>query len=197
MLTQLTATLPAETGLAIPASPGDISPEASLEDLNSIKASWVENARGMGYPENAYEVAFWLGQEVLVHPREHVYKIWSSGKVHLLAREYEERYQSADGTRMKVCFLAAYLGDPDYERRNPIDQILLSSKMSQVASWHWNVFCGEVREWDDNYLIPGKWLDVVLAATPRARQVAQQCHQEAIEAERQKMLTQLLVGKEV
>jgi hypothetical protein len=198
MLTQITAaTLPVETGLSIPSSPGEISPETSLEDLNTIKVSWAQNARELGHPEKVYNVAFWLGQEIVTHPREHVYKVWSSGNVYALAREYTERYQSADGTPLRVCSLAVFLGDPDRERKNLVDQIILSTKMFKVANWHWNIFGGEVKEWDDNYLIPGRWLDVFLAAEAEANEVAARATVDQMENERQCLLAELLAGHDL
>ena len=197
MLTQITATVPAETALAIPASPGEISSETSLEDLNTIKTAWAQNAREQGYPEKIYTVTFWLGQEFVTHPREYVYKVWSSGNVYALAREYEERYQAADGTRMKVCVLAVFIGEPDRERKNLIEQILLSTKMIKVANWQWNIFNGEVREMEDNYLIPGKWLEVFLAAEAEANEVAARATVDQLENERQRLLAKLLAGHDL
>ncbi len=197
MLTQFTATVPLETALVIPASPAEISPETSLEELNAIKFAWTQNAREMNYPAKACQVAFWLGRDVITHPREHVYKVWSRGNVHLLVREYEERYQAADGTRMKVCILLGFIGEPDLTRKNLVDQILLSAKMFKVADWRWSIFAGEVKEWQENYFIPGKWVDVFLAAEAEANEVGARTSFEFQEHERQHLLAELLAGRDL
>jgi hypothetical protein len=194
MLTQLTATVPVETARVLPASPGEISPEASLEELNAIKSAWTQEARDMNYPAKACHVAFWLGREVITHPREHIYKIWSSESVHLLVREYEERYQAADGTRMKVCILLGFIGEPDLTHKNPVDQILLSTRMFKVVNWRWSIFAGEVKDWQENYFIPGNWIDVFLAVEAEANEISARAEVDQQESERQQLLAELLAG---
>lgn len=197
MLTQFTATVPLETTRVIPASPAEISPETSLEELNAIKSAWTQAAREMNYPAKACDVAFWLGREVVTHPREHVYKVWSRGNVHLLVREYEERYQAADGTRMKVCILVGFIGEPDLARKNPVDQILLSTKMLKVADWRWSIFAGEAKEWQENFFIPGNWVDVFLAAEAKANEIAARAEVDQQEINREQMLADLLAGHDI
>ncbi len=197
MLTQLTATVPVETARVIPASPAEISPETSLEELSAIKSAWTQNAREMNYPAKACHVAFWLGQEFVTHQREHVYKVWSSANVHLLVREYEERYQAADGTRMKVCILLGFIGEPDLAHKNLVDQILLSPRMFKVVDWRWSIFAGEVKEWQENYFIPGKWVEVFQAAEADANEIAARAEVDQQEIERQQLLVDLLAGHDL
>jgi len=197
MLTQLTATVPLETARIIPASPAEINPETSLEELNAIKSAWTQAARNMNYPAKACHVAFWLGREIITHPREHIYKVWTHGSVHLLVREYEERYQAADGTRMKVCVLLGFIGEPDLNQRNPVDQILLSARMFKVLNWRWSVFAGEVKEWQENYFIPGNWTEVFLSAEAEANEIASRAEVDQQEVYRQQMLADLLAGHDI
>ena len=134
MLTQITAIVPVGTAHIIPTSPAQISPETSLDELNAIKSAWTQAAREMNYPAKACHVAFWLGREIITHPREHVYKVWSGGNVYLLVREYEEAYRAADGTCMKVCILLGFIGEPDLTHKNPVDQILLDAMVPTAAN---------------------------------------------------------------
>lgn len=197
MLTQFTVTVPLETTRVIPASPAEISPETSLEELNAIKFDWTQNAREMNYPAKACQVAFWLGREVVTHPREHVYRVWSRGNVHLMVREYEERYQAADGTRMKVCILLGLIGEPDLNHRNPLDQILLSPRMFKVINWRWSIFAGQVKEWQENFFIPGNWMEVLLAAEAEANEIATRAKVDQQEINREQMLADLLAGHDI
>jgi hypothetical protein len=197
MLTQITAIVPVETARTIPSSPAEIDPETSLEGLNAIKSAWTQDARNMNYPAKACHVAFWLGQEVVTYPREYTYKVWSRGNVHLLVREYEEPYRAADGTCMKVCVLLGFVGEKDSSHVSPVDRILFSPGMSKVVSWRWSIFNGEVKEWQENFFIPGKWVDVFLAVEAEANEIAAQAEADEQEDERQYLLAALLAGSDI
>jgi hypothetical protein len=197
MLTQITAIVPVETAHIVPTSPAQINPETSLNELIAIKSAWTQAVREMNYPAKACHVAFWLGREIITHPREHVYKVWSSGNVHLLVREYEEAYRAADGTCMKVCILLGFIGEPDLTHKNLVDQILLSAGMSRVVNWRWSIFAGEIKEWEENYFIPGNWMDVFLAAETEANEIAARAEIDQHEIERQQLLVELLVGSDI
>jgi hypothetical protein len=197
MLTQPTTTVPVETARVIPASPREISPGTSLEELSAIKSAWTQDARDRNYPAKACHVAFWLGREVITHPREHIYKVWSRENVYLLVREYEERYQDADGARMKVCTLLGLIGELDLNHRNPLDQILLSQRMFKVINWRWSIFAGQVKEWQENFFIPGNWVEVFLAAEAEANEIAARAEVDQQENERQQLLANLLTGHDI
>jgi hypothetical protein len=194
MLTQLTAVLPVETGLSIPSTPGEISPDLSLADLNAIKTSWAQSARELGFPEQAYNVASCLGREIVTHPSGRVHKVWSSENVYALAREYTERYIPAKGTNLMVRFLVIYIGEPDCRHKSFIDQIVLSDKMFKVAYWHWSVVGEEITEWNDNYFVPGNWFNVFQAASLAAEKVVFHFTTAKMEHERQRLLAELLAG---
>src|ERR1700690_3882687 len=98
MLIQTTPPLPVQTGPSIPASPAEIHPDTTLSELNMIRAAWTQNAREAGYPEIIYNVTSRLGKEIITRPRGHVNKVWSSGRIYAITREFTEQYTLADGT---------------------------------------------------------------------------------------------------
>lgn len=197
MLTPTTTAQPTYTPLPIPASPAEISQDTPIEELLAIKHSWAQSAREEAYADLAYDVAFGLGQEVVTHPREHVYKIWSNDNVYVLAREYAEPYRSAMGTNLTVRCLEVYIGEPDRKYPGLVEQIFLSDNMVKVLHWHWNFFGGQLTEWDDNYLIPGKWIDVLRAEETAATEVRKRSNEAQLEKERKDLLAELLAGHDV
>jgi len=197
MLTRTLPTLPVQVGVSVPLSPAEISPDTSLADLKAIKAFWTQSARDQGYPEKIYNVITCLGQIVIARPGGRVHKIWSNGSVHALAREYVERYIPARRANLVVYLLAVYVGEPDQKYRDLVDQIVLSDKMLKVAYWHWYLVGEEATEWDDNYLIPGSWLDVFLAAEAEANAVSARATLDQRESERIRLLAEMLAGHEV
>jgi hypothetical protein len=114
-----------------------------------------------------------------------------------LVREYEEAYQAADGTCLKVCVLLGFVGEQDLSRGNPVDRILLSPMMSRVTEWRWSIFGGEVKEWQENFFIPGKWVDVFLAAESEANEIAARSQVDEQENERQQLLAEMLAGSDI
>ena len=198
MFVQTTPTLPVQTvPAAIPASPVEIHPNTSIADLNAIKAAWTQSAREAGYPEIVYNVTSRLGQEVVTRSRGHVNRVWSSGNVYAITREFTERYTLADGTHQVSCYLSVYVGEPEPERDGLVEQIVLSSKMFNVAQWRWNLLGGETTEKEGNFLIPGKWLNAFLAMEAAANQSALQDDSANEEEERQSLLTELLAGQDI
>jgi len=197
MLVQTAPSMPVQTGPSIPASPAEVHPDTSIADLNSIKAAWTQNAREAGYPEIVYDVTSRLGQEIITRPRGHVNKVWSSGKIYAITREFTEQYTLADGTHQISCYLSVYVGEPDLGREGLFDQIVLSKSMFHVASWRWNVLGERITEKEGNFLIPGKWLDVFLAMESAANQSASDAMSTKDEEERQRLLTEMLVGQDI
>ena len=197
MLVQTAPSMPVQTGLSIPASPAEIHPDTSIADLNIIRAAWTQNAREAGYPEIVYDVTSRLGQEIITRPRGHVNKVWSSGKVYAITREFTEQYTLADGTHQISCYLSVYVGKTDSEREGLFDQIVLSKKMSAVARWRWKVLGERITEKEDNFLIPGKWLNVFLAMESTANQAVSDSLAMKDEGERQGMLAEMLVGRDI
>ena len=197
MLTRNVTILPVQVGVSVPSSPAAIFPNTSLADLKAIKAFWTMGAREQGYPEKIYIVTNCLGKEVITHPDGRVHKIWSSGNVYALAREYVDRYVPARGSNLVVYLLAVYVGELDHKHKNPVDQIVLSDKMLKVAYWHWNLVGEDVSEWEDNYLIPGRWLDVFLTAEAEAKEISARAALDQMENERKQLLAEMLAGHEV
>ena len=197
MLVQTAPSMPVQTGPSIPASPIEVHPDTSIADLNIIRAAWTQNAREAGYPEIVYDVTSRLGQEIITRPRGHVNKVWSSGKIYAITREFTEQYTLADGTHQISCYLSVYVGEPDLGREGLFDQIVLSKNMSHVASWRWNVLGERITEKEGNFLIPGKWLDVFLAMESAANQAASDNQLTKDEEERQRLLTEMLAGQDI
>ena len=197
MLTEITTTMPVQTGLAIPASPAEIHPDASIADLNAIKVAWTQSAREAGYPEIVYNVTSRLGEEIITRPRGHVNKVWSSGKVYAITREFTEQYTLANGTHQVSCYLSVYVGELDPQREGLFNQIVLSKNMFNIACWRWNVLGERITEKEGNFLIPGKWLDGFLAAEAAANQVAEETTSEKDEEERQRLLVEMLAGQDI
>lgn len=197
MLTRNLTTLPVQVDVSVPSSPAAIFPDTSLADLKAIKAFWTIGAREQGYPEKIYNVTNCLGKEVITHSDGRVHKLWSGGNVYALACEYVDRYVPARGTNLVVYLLAVYVGELDHKHKNPVDQIVLSDKMLKVTCWRWNLVGEDVTEWEDNYLIPGKWLDVFLTAEAEANEISARAVLDQMENERQHLLTKLLAGHEV
>ena len=195
MLTEIETILTAQA--EIPASPAEIHPNTSIADLNAIKVAWTQSAREAGYPELVYNVTSRLGQEVVTRPRGHINKLWSSGNVHAITREYTEQYTLANGTHLVSCYLSVYVGEPDLEREGLVDQIILSRKMFHVAQWRWSLLGEQTTEKEGNFLIPGKWLNVFLTMEDAANQAASQDTSEKDEEERQSLLTELLAGQDI
>ena len=198
MFIQTTPALLVQTGpAAIPASPCEIHPNTSIADLNAIKTAWIQSAREAGYPELVYNVTSRLGQEVITRPGGHANKVWSSGNVHAITREFTERYTIADGTHLVSRYLSVYIGEPEPKWNDLVEQIVLSRKMFNVAQWRWNLLGEQSTEQAGNFLIPGKWLNVFLAMEAAAHQSASQDASANDEEERQSLLAELLVGQDI
>src|SRR5690242_11387620 len=197
MLVQTTPTAPVQTDpTTIPVSPVEIRSDMSIEELKVIKAKWTQNAREAGYPEIIFNVTSRLGQEIITRPRGHINRVWSSGKVYAITREFTEQYTLADGTHQISCYLSVYVGEPDLEREGLFNQIVLSKNMSDVACWRWSVLGERVTEKEGNFLIPGNWLDVFLAMEATANQAASDSTDASVEEERQRLLAEMLAGKD-
>jgi hypothetical protein len=181
----------------LPGSPAQILPETSLADLHAIKAAWAQSARDLGYPEMAYKVATWLGREITLHPSGRVFKVWSSGKVFALVREYSEQYIPILDTSLILRNLAIYTGQPDIRRSNLVDQIVLSEQLFKVAHWRWQIVGEEILEMEQNYFLPGRWFNAFLSAEIEADGALRQAHSEQIENERLRLLAEMLAGQVV
>lgn len=197
MLVQTAPSMPVQTGPSIPASPAEIHPDTSVADLNTIRAAWTRNAREAGYPEFVYDVTSRLGQEIITRPRGHVNKVWSSGKVYAITREFTEQYTLADGTHQISCYLSVYIGGPDLGKEDPFDQIVLSSNIFNVARWRWNVLGQRTTEKEGNFLIPGKWLNAFITMELAAQQAELDALSTKDREERQRLLAEMLAGQDI
>ena len=197
MLTITPTTMAATLAQTMPGSPAQIQPSTSLADLRAIRASWAQSARDLGYPEMAYKVTTWLGREIVSRPSGRVFKVWSSGNVFALVREYSEQYVPSLSTSLIIRSLAVYTGSPDTRHANLIDQIVLSDNLFKVAYWRWQIVGDEIREMEDNYFLPGRWFNAFLSAEIEADGFIRQARSEQIENERLTLLAEMLAGQTV
>jgi|GEM_PF-1384194 len=180
-----------------PASPSVIPETTSLAELNRIKQAWLQAARDLGYPENIWEVVFWLGTPVKQHGGWEC-KIWQSGAVAIIASEYPVRYLPEHNTSLLKRSYTVWLADD--KRANPrpnlVDDIVFNSY--PVARWAWYEAGSELQEIENELLfIPGRWFNPILSEIVHAHQAAMQRGLDASEAERRKLLAQMLVGMDV
>ena len=178
-------------------SPLTIPETTSLVELQRIKQAWLQAARDLGYHENIWEVAFWLGKLVKQHGGWEC-KVWQSGDVAIIASEYPVRFLPERNTSLLKRSYTVW--KTDGKRQNPhpnsVDDIVFNSY--PVARWAWHVACSELQEIDEELLfIPGRWFNPILAEIVHAHQAARQRSLDASEVERRKLLAQLLVGMDV
>ena len=197
MLTITPTTMATTLAQRIPGSPAQIQPSTSLADLRAIRASWAQSARDLGYPEMAYKVTTWLGREIVLRPSGRAFKVWSSGNVFALVREYSEQYIPLLSTSLIIRSLAVFTGSPDIRRTNLLDQIVLSDNLFKVAYWRWQFVGNEIMEMEDNYFLPGRWFNAFLCAEIEADGVIRQARSEQIENERLTLLAEMLAGQTV
>ncbi len=179
-----------------PVSPATIPETATLAELKRIKASWIQAARDLGYPENIWQVVHWLGSQTRTGLRE--CQVWQSGDVAIIANEYPLRFIPEKNTNLMRRSFGVWVADGKLypPRSNPVDQIIFTSNL--VARWAWQVAGDEVEEVEKELLfLPGHWLNAILAEVTHAHHLAQQRGQDAIEVERRKLLSEMLVGLEV
>jgi hypothetical protein len=180
-----------------PASPALIPETSSLAELNRIKQSWIQAACDLGYPENIWQVVYWLGSKVRTSCLREC-RVWQSGEVAIIANEYPLRFIPERNTHLMQRSFGVWLADGQTRppRTNLVDDILFSSNL--VARWVWLVAGNEIEEVEKELLfLPGRWLNPILAELGHARQTAQQSGLDATEAERRKLLAQMLVGLDV
>lgn len=180
-----------------PASPALIPETSSLAELNRIKQSWIQAARDLGYPENIWQVVYWLGSKVRTSGLREC-QVWQGGEVAIIANEYPLRFIPELNTDLIRRSFGVWLSDGKNHppRANLVDDILFSSNL--VARWAWLVAGSQIEEVEQELLfLPGRWLNPVLAELGHARQAAQQSGLDAIETERRKLLAQMLVGLDV
>ena len=180
-----------------PASPALIPETSSLAELNRIKHSWIQAARDLGYPENIWQIVYWLGSKVRTSGLREC-QVWQSGEVAIIANEYPLRFIPELNTDLMRRSYGVWLADGKTHQAHPniVDEILFSSNL--VARWAWLVAGTQVEEVENELLfLPGRWLNPVLAELGHAHQAAQQSGLDATEAERRKLLAELLVGLEV
>lgn len=184
--------------------------DTSLADLKQLKHAWLEEARQQAVPVKIWEILRWLGQPVQFGMlREALF--WQSGKISLIGSQSSVIYSPAHGTFVERRVITVYVArenatPPQHSNlQNPVDKAIFTG--DQVLRWGWLVaespVHGELIEEDlgengHNLLfVPGRWVEVILAATPQAEAAARQQGREGQESERQHLLQQMLVGKAV
>ncbi len=181
-----------------PASPALIPETSSLAELNRIKHSWIQAARDLGYPEDIWQVVYWLGSKVRTSGLREC-QVWQSEgrEIAIIANEYPLRFIPELNTDLVRRSFGVWLADGKTHpaRTNIVDDIIFSSNL--VARWAWLVGT-QIEEVEQELLfLPGRWLNPVLAELGHARRVAQQSGLDAVEVERRKMLAEMMVGIDI
>lgn len=176
-----------------------IQPDATLRQLLDIKKEWIDDARGLAFPEKMWRVVSWLGTPV--RTTHGAMKIWraSNDEFALVGREKETRFLSDVNawqlSRQVTAWSGKFGADPAL-----IDAVVLHC--NRVACWRWTVIRSttgqhpdEVFEEENHLLfIPGPWARHVVGASTEAENVARAERQRSTEAQRQILLSELLVG---
>ena len=118
--------------------------------------------------------------------------------VAIIANEYPLRFIPEKNTNLVQRSFGVWVADGKLHppQTNLIDQIIFSSNL--VARWAWHLAGDEVTEVEHELLfLPGHWLNAILAEVTHAHHAAQQRGRDAIEVERRKLLSEMLVGLEV
>lgn len=196
--------------MTLTSTPLELRKDASLSELKQLKQEWLEEARQQAIPVKAWEILRWLGHPVQFGLlREALF--WQAGKISLIGSQRSVIYSPEHGTFVERRSVSAYVAREGAARpshpnlQNPVDRAIFMG--DQVVRWGWLVaespVHGELIEEDlgengDNLLfVPGRWVEIVLGATPQAEAVARQRGREGQEAERQNLMQQMLVGKAV
>ena len=196
--------------MTLTSTPLELRKDATLSELKQLKQEWLEEARQQAIPAKTWEILRWLGRPVQFGMlREALF--WQSGKISLIGSQRSVIYSPAHGTFVERRAIAVYVArenamHPQHPNlQNPVDKAIFTG--DQVLRWGWLVaespaFGDLIEEGlgenGDNLLfVPGRWVEVILAATPQAEDAARQHGREGQEAERQSLIQQMLVGKAV
>jgi hypothetical protein len=184
-----------------------VTTDLSLTDLRGVKAAWVQAARDLDYPRLAWDIVRNLGRLTRVGVLREAW-FWQSGNLSLVGGETSLRYSELYASTITRRVVSAYLARPDAKAHtvfnNPVDNAILGG--DQVMVWAWltaDTRDGPLCEEDEGekkdklLFIPGQWTNALLEAQSQAETAIRNAAREKVEHERQTLLKQLLVGKEV
>lgn len=150
---------------------------STLTELRAARAAWLKEAIELGLIEDARKIARWLGSRASVEKRPMwtVY-VWQDGDLRITLYE-------GSG-----CWMP---GNKAYSR---IQTLVITVRGEYDVA--------NIRQEDDSFAPesfwrPGDWIGPLWRFKPDAESAARRAGQAAMEAERQVLLSQLLIGVEV
>jgi hypothetical protein len=183
-----------------------VTPTTDLVDLREIKSAWTQAARDLAYPTLAWDVVRNLGcREKFGILREAYYWEALGGKIRLLGDESTVRYSPRHRAYIVRRYVMAYAMPEKFDIRwaKPEQAIMAGH---QVLRWAWLTIddpddstCEEDEGEKKDFLlfIPGQWMNEILRVQVEAEAVIKAAVAKKIEADRQKLLSELLFGVEV
>lgn len=183
-----------------------VTSSTDLADLRAIKTAWTQAARDLDYPRMAWDVVRNLGRrEKFGVLRETNYWEALGGKVRLLGDENTVKYSPQHRAYVVRRYVAAYVMPETFSTKyaKPEQAIMCGH---QVLRWAWltaetpdGSLCEEDEGEKKDFLlfIPGQWMNEILRVQADAEAAIKAAFQKKTEADRQKLLTELLFGVEV
>jgi hypothetical protein len=183
-----------------------VTSSTDLADLRAIKTAWTQAARDLDYPRMAWDVVRNLGRrEQFGVLREAYYWEALGGKIRLLGDESTVRYSPRHRAYIVRRYVLAYVMPEKFDAHwaKPEQAIMAGH---QVLRWAWlttddpdDSTCEEDEGEKKDFLlfIPGQWMNEVLRVQTEAETAIKAAVQIKIEADRQKLLSELLFGVEV
>jgi hypothetical protein len=197
MLTSTTTAIPTRA---------HVTPNTELLDLRAIKSAWTQAARDLDYPQLAWDVVRNLGRrEKFGVLRETNYWEALDGKVRLLGDENTVRYSPRHRAYIVRRYVLAYVMPEKFDTHwaKPEQAIM---EGHQVLRWAWlttddpdDSTCEEDEGEKKDFLlfIPGQWMNEILRAKAETEAAIMAAVHKKAEADRQKLLAELLFGVEV
>jgi hypothetical protein len=184
-----------------------VTPDLSLTDLRGVKAAWIQAARDLDYPKMAWEIVRNLGRLTKFGILREAW-FWKSGSISLIGSETGVLFSEMHAAYITRRAVSAYVAHEGIQTHlafnNPVDLVIMGGHL--VMHWAWlmaDTQDGPVTEEDEGekkdklLFIPGQWTNTLIEAQPQAETAIKNAAREKTECERQKLLAQLLVGKEV
>jgi hypothetical protein len=172
---------------ALPASPENIPANATLAELEAIRAGWLNQARAEQISERLFEIGRWLGAPCPTSYGD--YRLWISGRLRIFATLARGLYDVSKDTWNITRSVTAYL--------DPAQQIC-------VLSWSWSYLAQDIHdeletrlEGDKLLYVPGRWLSLALSHSEKAEQARIGFAWIAEAKERDALARRMLVGMEV
>ncbi len=181
---------PAATPHVLPATPADIPPEATIEQLEAIKDAWLSQAVEDGFPWALWKIASVLGRHAYRFGRDMWDIEWDApaGRVRLRMMRSSAGYRPPEGRFYTWTSVSA--------------SIISHPEMPFVAHFVWLHPEGESPrdeqlDTDKCLFIPGQWTLQTARLFGRAVEAERKQQERQAEAARRKLLDDLLAGRAV